>query len=118
MWIMETFVLYIRLVLYPLLAYSLVIEGLSADDCKDNHKGKFFIFLSFFFMMLWGSSIIYFITRNNTLVVNYNSYALLPVTTIMLIYVWYRILRRCKKLHERLTQIEKEKEADANLSRI
>lgn len=118
MWIMETFVLYIRLVLYPLLAYSLVIEGLSFNDCNGNNsKSKFYVLLSFFFMMLWGSSIIYFITRDNALVVDYNSYALLPVTFILLVSVWVRILRRCKRLHEKLN-LEKEIEANANLSRL
>lgn len=114
MWIMETLVLYYRLVLYPLLAYSLVIEGMSIDDCNGNDRNKFYILLSFFFMMLWGSSIIYYITRDNTLVVNYNTFALLPVTTIILLYIWYRILRRCKRLNDKIKS-EKEKK-DANYS--
>jgi hypothetical protein len=98
---METFAFYRRLVLYPLLAYSLVIEGLSVDDCNiERHKSRFYIMFAFFFMMLWGSSIIYFITRDNVLVVRYNSYALLPVTFIILVSIWARIITRCRKLHE------------------
>jgi hypothetical protein len=107
MWIMETFVLYLRLVLYPLLAYSLVIEGLSADDCKSNHKNRIYVLFAFFFMMLWGSSIIYYITKDNVLVVNYNTFALLPVAFIILFSVWYKILTRCKRLHKE-ARLEKE----------
>jgi hypothetical protein len=103
--LMETFVLYIRLVLYPLLAYTIMVDGFSVNDCNGEERAKsksVYMMFAFFFMMLWGSSIIYFITRNNTLVVDYNSYALLPVTTILLFTLWYRILKRCKKLHDKV----------------
>lgn len=101
-----TLLLYYRLIMYPLIAYSLVVEGLSIKDCDHDQKksDKLYIYIAFFFVVLWCSSAIALITRDNNTVTTFNTYVLLPTGTLILFYTWLRILRRCHKIKQNLKE--------------
>lgn len=107
--IMETFFLYYRLVMYPLLAYTLILEGMTIIDCdaKMRKPDRTYILTALFFMMLWATSVLALIVRNNDVITTFNRYTLLPVGTILLMYLWIKIIQRCrqnKKEIKRMTE--------------
>lgn len=104
--IMATFFLYYRLVLYPMLAYTLVLEGLSVVDCPDGKRiDKAYVLSALFFMMLWATSVLALIVRSNDVIIVFNRYTLLPVGTILLIYLWTRLIGRCRADKKRLIKL-------------
>lgn len=104
--LMATFFLYYRLVLYPLLAYTLILEGLSIVDCPEGKRiDKAYVLSALFFMMLWATSVLALIVRNNDVITVFNRYTLLPVGTILLIYLWTRLIRRCRDAKKRLIEL-------------
>lgn len=102
--IMTTFFLYYRLVLYPLLAYTLVLEGVTLADCEDGKTkiDRAYILTALFFMMLWATSVLALIVRNNDVITQFNRYTLLPVGTALLIYLWVRLIGRCRNLKKKI----------------
>lgn len=101
--IMATFFLYYRLVLYPLLAYTLILEGFSIVDCPDGKRmDKAYVLSALFFIMLWATSVLALIVRSNDVITLFNRYTLLPVGTVLLIYLWYRLISRCRNAKNKL----------------
>jgi hypothetical protein len=88
--------LYVRLMAYPLLVYSLLVYTYTVLYDKHKEFSKLVIALSVVFVLLWCSSIIYFITHNNALVVDFNSLSLVPTVIVIIIYIWIQTCKYCR----------------------
>lgn len=109
----ETFMIYIRLVVYPILAYSLIVYGYSVlyDRCKN--ESKLMVLFAIIFVLLWGSSIVYLLTRDNQLVVSYNSIGLIPVLIFATLYIWIQVIRYNRFMKKKAKgEIENEHKSD------
>lgn len=63
---------------------------------RDKELSKLLIVVSVAFTLLWGASIIYFVTRNNEFVVMYNSIGLIPWLFFIVIYLWVKLYKETK----------------------
>lgn len=95
--ILDTFGTYSRLIMWPVLSYTLIIYAWGILVDKNREYAHVATVLSLVFMMLWGTAIIYYITKDNALMYDFGSIGLVPIGFISIIYMWVTICRSCRK---------------------
>lgn len=88
---MDTFLSYIRLILYPALSLTFIIFAFSGKEGGNAKSTKLHIFVSGLFLMFWGTSIIGIIDGDYMLI--YNNIGIVPYLIFLLVYTWIIIKR-------------------------